>query len=222
MSFRDSLNNEGFEVFKHGGFGERMGYGNSPALLVVDMTYAFVDSSYDKGVGDPGWKAVRFIKVLLEEARRQSIPVIYTVPMPDTPEYLGYKFRISRKSLPKVEQSGLEMNRIVEEIKPIEPSELVITKMRASAFFGTNLPSVLTYYGVDTVIVTGVVTSGCIRATVVDAASYGYYVIVPEEAVADRVKLCHDVSLLDMDMKYADVVSVNEVKQYFSQLSLKR
>ena len=91
-------------------------------------------------------------------------------------------------------------------------------KGKASPFFGTILPSILCQLGVDTLIITGATTSGCVRAAVVDAASYGYYVIVPIECCGDRSAISHKVSLMDMHMKYADVVNVSEVKDYIRGL----
>ena len=90
--------------------------------------------------------------------------------------------------------------------------------MRPSAFFGTLLPSLLTYHGVDTVIVTGMTTSGCVRATAVDAFSYNYRVIVPVECVADRSPTAHLANLFDIDMKYGDVVPAAEVREYIESL----
>ena len=103
-----------------------------------------------------------------------------------------------------------EAHEIPELIEPA-PGEVVLTKSKPSAFFGTQMASLLTYFRVDTTIVTGMVTSGCIRATVVDAFSHNYRVVVPIECVADRSETSHQMNLFDMDMKYADVLPLAEV-----------
>ncbi len=110
-------------------------------------------------------------------------------------------------------------NDIVADIAPVE-GELVIERSCARAFFGTDLVKVLNYHHVDTVIVIGTSTSGCVRATVIDAASYNYYVIVPVECVADRSELSHKVNLVEMDMKYADVIRLEEILDYFKSLEV--
>jgi nicotinamidase-related amidase len=98
------------------------------------------------------------------------------------------------------------------------PSDLVLVKKHASAFFGTHLAPMLTAKGIDTVVVTGCTTSGCVRATIVDALGYGFRPIVPLEAVGDRADEPHEASLFDIDAKYGDVVSVDEVLEYLRRL----
>ncbi len=106
-----------------------------------------------------------------------------------------------------------KFNEILEELRP-RKNEFVIAKDKPSAFFGTPLVSRLQYFNVDTLIITGMVTSGCVRATVVDAFSHNYFIIIPEEGVADRGDISHQVSLFDMHMKYADVLHLPEVAAY--------
>lgn len=221
MSFRDILNDKDRQAFIKGSYGKRMGYGSKPALLVIDMVYRFVDPKYDKASGDMGWEAIKIIRQLIEIIREKSCPIIYTIPMPYTLRYIGYKFGISRKRPMVNEQIDDNRNEIVSEIGPEKKQDLVIYKSKASAFFETGLVSVLNYYGIDTLIVTGATTSGCIRATVVDGASYGYYVIIPEETVFDRAELSHKVNLLDMDMKYADVEPFDRVRKYLKKLRIR-
>jgi nicotinamidase-related amidase len=98
------------------------------------------------------------------------------------------------------------------------PDELIIEKTGASGFFGTDLVKTLIYHRVDTVIVTGAATSGCVRATVVDAASFNYFVIVPEDCVSDRAVASHQMSLFEMDQKYADVVPTEDVLRYLGRV----
>jgi len=105
---------------------------------------------------------------------------------------------------------GPEAHEIADAVKPAA-ADIVITKSKPSAFFGTPLASMLTYLGVDTVVVTGMVTSGCVRATVIDAFSHNYRVIVPLQCVADRSPTSHQVNLFDIDMKYGDVLPLADV-----------
>jgi nicotinamidase-related amidase len=198
--------------------GERMGFGARPAVIVVDMTYAFVDPSHLMASGDRGWQAVKRTRELLDAARKKSAPTIYTKPSEKILQNVAAG-TISRKLISGMREalSKPRGNDIVDEVAPAH-GDIILEKAAASAFFGTDLIRILTYYGVDTVIVAGATTSGCVRATVVDAASYNYFVIVPEECVADRAELPHLVSLFDMDMKYADVLKLAEVLEYFAHL----
>jgi nicotinamidase-related amidase len=183
--------------------GGTTGMGKRPALLIVDMTYAFVDSRFPLGCSETGYPAVRANAQLLEAARGAGLPVFFTRGFDaDFKAGLGrWKGGESR--------SDVE-NHIAEDLAPRE-GEAVLQKRRPSAFFGTNLVDMLIYSRIDTVIVTGMSTSGCVRATVVDAFSYNYRVVIPEECVADRSVLSHKVSLLDMHMKYGDVVPLTDL-----------
>ncbi len=198
------------EWFARGRHGEPLGFGRQPAVLVVDVTYDFVDPTFPMAAGEMGERVVRSIHTLLEQVRAAAVPVIYTQgTVPQHPAQRGRR---------KGAGSTREGSRIVAEIAP-QATDLVIVKPKASAFFGTPLASWLVASQVDTVVVTGLVTSGCVRATVVDAASYNFVPIVVEECVGDRGVVSHKVSLFDMHMKYADVVSLREAMEYFSQLT---
>lgn len=216
--FREIFPPEEIEAYLKGRHGERMGYGGKPAVVVVDMTYAFIDPEHILAYGDSGWSAVNHSSVLLEEARKRDVRIIYTRPSPRilTDPAAG---TISRKRIAAMKEvlSKTRSNEIVDALAPCE-GELVIERSAASAFFGTDMAKILNYHHVDTVIVIGTSTSGCVRATVVDAASYNYYVTVPVECVSDRSELSHKVNLVEMDMKYADVVRVEEVLDYFKRL----
>lgn len=210
----DVFPKEEIEAYLKGRHGERMGFGSRPCVVVVDMTYAFIDPRYILTQGDSGWGAVKHSQVLLAESRKKGVPIIYTRP---TPRVLvdPAAGSISRKRISAMREvlTDPKSNEIVSEIAPQE-GEQVIERSCASAFFGTDLVKVLNYRGIDTVIVIGASTSGCVRATVIDAASYNYYVIVPVECVSDRSELSHKVNLAEMDMKYADVVEIDEVLNY--------
>ena len=150
------------------------------------------------------------IRRLLDLARASGFPVVYT-----TVVYREGQLRDGAWFVKKVPALAALMPdtkevQIVPEIAP-QPGELVLEKCFPSGFYGTNLHSYLTYCGVDTVVVTGNSTSGCVRATVIDAVSAGFRVIVPRQCVADRVRLAHLVNLFDIDSKYGDVMEIEDV-----------
>jgi maleamate amidohydrolase len=194
----DEADRRNFAKAKMGGTN---GLGEKPALVVVDMTYGFVDSRFRLGCSETGYPAVQATATLLGAARGLGIPVFYTRGFDDT-DPAGKGMWKGGETKQPIE------NRIAEEIQPVA-GEVVLQKRRPSAFFGTNLVDLLIYSHIDTLIVAGMSTSGCVRATVVDAFSYNYKVVVPEECVADRSSISHKVSLLDMHMKYGDVVPVD-------------
>ena len=196
----------------------RLGWGVRPTLLVIDMAYYSVDDRYRLACAETGWPAAMAIKELLEVARGGGLPIIYTkwcgAIRKSQAERGRWKGTIQQEDSIEIDEEGYE---IVREISP-QKGDSVIIKSKPSAFFGTDLESILNYHKTDTVIVTGMVTSGCVRATVVDAFSYNYYVIVPEECVADRGELSHMVSLFDIHMKYGDVLPLREVQAHFDSL----
>lgn len=196
------------KMFEKGGYGKRGVFGKQPAVIVVDMTLAFVDDRFPQG-SPTGPVAAKNIKRLLDAAREKKFPIIYSVGTPwKKPAERGRW--LSTPSPP-------EAMPIWPDIAPA-PEDLIITKRRPSVFFGTDLASCLTFYNVDTLIITGMTTSGCVRATVIDAFSYNYYVIIPEECVADRGDISHRISLFDMHMKYADVLPLAQVEEYLKGL----
>ena len=201
------------EGYKKAGFGERMGFGKKPCVIVIDMTYGFVDPKNPLAYGSMGFEAVKNLKPLLAKARELRVPIIYTTGLNRLSN--SQPIGISRKV--RVNPAPHE-NQIVDEIRP-HPDDIVVAKGKASVFFGTTILTFLNGHSIDTLIITGATTSGCVRGTVVDAASYDYYVIVPEECVADRAEVPHKVNLFDMDMKYADVIPTMEVMRYFDSLS---
>lgn len=210
------------------GFGQSYGMGERPALVIVDVQYGFTGEKaepieesikkYPASCGEVSWEAIKHIQSLLAAAREANIPVYYTI-------IEGYKNasndRVAVKgsifSHPSMIE-GEKGTRVVEEIKPLE-GEIIFSKKKPSAFFGTPLISHLTAEKVDTVIVTGCTTSGCIRSTVVDAFSNNYHVIVPEECVFDRSVTSHAINLFDMQQKYADVVKTKEVIEQLNRLA---
>lgn len=206
-------------AFEKGHFGVKTGFGSKPALLIVDMTNEFVDPAFPLVFGEACRNASYSIKELLEVAKTKHLPIIYTRNLEK--DIHPFANMLSRKAgtMPSLKHS--RANQIVEILSP-DPENIVIEKAKSSAFFGTLLQTILNCLGIDTLIITGATTSGCVRATVVDAASYGHHVIVPLECCGDRSQISHKVSLLDMHMKYADVMPVSEVKDYLKHSTLRR
>lgn len=195
---------------KHG-FNQRLGFGESPALLVVDFVNAYVlpESPMYAGVEhtvEPGSR-------LLEAARAADVPVIFTqvVLSPGGGANAGV-FRRKVKAL-EIYEGHTELGRIVEELVPRD-GEVVLEKQYASAFFGTSLSSMLAANRIDTLIIIGYSTSGCIRATAVDTVQHGYIPIVVRECVGDRDPRPHEQALFDINAKYGDVVSLDEALSY--------
>ena len=198
-------------IYAKGGMGVgSVAMGRQPAILVVDMTYGFVDSAFPLGYGETGWPAVAAIRRLLDHARPLGVPVFYTLAK--EPGQAACE-RGLWKGGGAVAHPGMrepKANQIVQEIAP-RPGEPVIAKAWPSAFFGTTLVSYLIYHRIDTLIITGMVTSGCVRSSALDAFSYNYRVIVPQECVADRGQTSHKVALFEIHMKYGDVLPLETV-----------
>ena len=196
------------------GLGGRVGFGERPAIVVVDMSLAFTDPEGPL-VCDLD-ETVASIGRLLEGARRRAdVPVIFT-----TVAY-GHREQVSARAMLRKMPAALEVtpgSRWVEidpRLQPQEGEEL-ITKVFPSAFFGTTLASYLISGERDSLIVTGASTSGCVRATAIDAVSHGFHVVVPREAVGDRSPEAHRQNLADIDLKYGDVVSESSVLEWLS------
>ena len=190
------------------GFHGRAGFGSRPALVVVDVSRGFTDPASPLVCDLDG--CVEAIAGLLEVFRRAGLPVVFTTVCYDEAGKRAASVFIEKIPALLVLAPGSEWVEIDPRIAPIE-GEPVLSKYFASAFFGTTLSSLLSTAGCDTVVVTGASTSGCVRATAVDALQHGYRVVVPREAVGDRNPAAHDANLYDLDTKYGDVVSVDEV-----------
>lgn len=212
MDYSSVIPQSDLEAYRKGGFGKRMGFGKKPCVLVIDMTYGFVDPKNPLAHGSMGYRAVDNLKPLLDSARRHDVKIVYTTGLNNISN--GQPIGISRKVIVNPEPKE---NEIIEEIKP-QPTDIVVPKKTLALPFGTTILTFFTRNNIDTLIVTGATTSGCVRGTVVEAASYDYFVIVPEECVADRAEVPHIVNLFDMEMKYADVLPVREVIDYFNTL----
>lgn len=205
----------------------RKGAGQRPALVLVDLyraVFGDVPASVDEGLdlwpatcGMAGWNALPHIQRLLAAAREHGIPVFHVTGYNDLPNW-----RDARKGTTPIDQGWPDRfarrHDIVDQVAPVD-GELVIRKTAPSCFFGTPLAALLVREGVDTLIVAGESTSGCVRATVVDGKSYRYSVLVPEECVFDRDEAPHAINLFDMEQKYADVLSLDEVVSYLDQVA---
>jgi maleamate amidohydrolase len=191
-----------------GPFGSRIGWGRRPALLIVDFMRGYTapgEPFYAPAVAD----AVAKTEPLLRAARARGIPVIFTRVLYSESAAEGGLFVRKIPALCKLVPGALAAE-MVPELAPL-PNEVVLVKQYASAFFGTPLASMLTALGVDTLVLAGCSTSGCIRATAVDGMQHGFRVIVPRECVGDRAPEPHEANLFDIDSKYGDVESLATV-----------
>lgn len=198
-----------------GVYDNRIGFGQKPALILVDFVEAYFDreSPLFADVEQPLAAALE----LVEAARAARVPVIYTNVVYHPSLIDGGRF--AQKVAPLAGfAKGHPYGEWAEGIDPDE-NELVISKQYASAFFGTSLASTLTAAGIDSLIITGLTTSGCVRATCIDCCSHGFIPLVVEEAVGDRHEGPHNANLFDMNAKYGDVISMNETRSHFSAIS---
>ncbi len=227
-SWRDLIPEEAKRVYQGAGFGARLGFGRRPALLVIDMQVAQIGDKpepvlesvrkYPLSAGEAGWAALEKISELLKEARMSGIPIIYTMI-----EHEPFDRGLWKSKMPpsgKPSETAAEARAIVKEIAP-QQGDVVIRKKRSSAFFGTPLLSYLHQTGVDTLLITGCTTGSCVRATVLDASQNNFYPAIVEECVFDRSPIMHAFNLFEMDVKWADVVPVTEVKEYLRGLTAK-
>ncbi len=203
-------------IYEHAQLGHKLGFGKKPALIVVDFQLGFTVPEQSPLAGNLGAE-VAATNELIAAARKKDIPVIFTV--------VGYDpHRQDDAGLWPEKAPSLRMLTIGSDLVKLdprlnqEPGDLVITKKYASGFFGTYLASTLTMQSVDTAIVTGCTTSGCVRATVMDALANGFRPIVPIECVGDRAQEPHQANLFDIGAKYGDVMPLQEVLEYLEQL----
>lgn len=195
-------------------YGQRAGFGKRPALLLVDFVQAYFDPSCDlfADVEDALASALR----VREAAHAAGIPVVLTNVVYHPQAIDGGRFFEKAKPL-SCFLAGNPMGGWPEGLQP-KNDELVISKQYPSAFFGTSLASTLTALGIDNVILTGLTTSGCVRASCIDAMSHGFITTVVRDAVGDRHEQPHEANLFDMDAKYADVVREAEIMELLSSL----
>lgn len=203
--------------YKEAGFGGQGSIGKRPALLIIDVQYRTIGTTpkpywqaikeYPTSCGDVGWNAVENIKRLVSLFRDRGFPILYPHVAPKNLATDGGRLAEKIPSIMGIDSKGYEF---VEEIAPIS-GDILLPKKHPSAFFGTPLVSHLIDLNVDTLVVTGCTTSGCIRSSVTDAFAYNFKVLVPDDAVYDRSPTSHAVNLWDMNAKYADVHTSSEI-----------
>jgi nicotinamidase-related amidase len=216
-------------VFSAAGYDTLSGFGKRPALLVIDVSYGFTGDKpepildsvkrWPLSCGAESWDAIAVIKDLAARFRVKRMPVIYTtgVARADSWDTGGWAWKNSRtREGARARASNLDDNAIVAEIAP-QSQDIVVYKQKPSGFFGSNLMSYLTLLGCDSIIVTGTTTSGCVRATVIDAFSYNIRSTVVEDGCFDRSQASHAISLCDMHAKYADVLPAREVRDFIAR-----
>jgi maleamate amidohydrolase len=203
------------EVYDRAGFGRAVERGSRPAVVVVDFTYGFTDPAYPTGAEMSG--PVHATARLLEAARAALLPVVFTTISYDPGQIAALAWLKKATGMAALE-AGSRLVEIDDRLARRADEHLVV-KTGASAFFGTALAGYLASVRADTVIVAGATTSGCVRATVVDAVQHGYPTLVPRDCVADRAPGPHDASLFDINEKYGDVVDSDDVLAYLSTLS---
>jgi maleamate amidohydrolase len=201
---------------RHEGFHGRAGFGRRPALLVIDVNVGFTDPASPLVCDLDG--VVAAIGRLLDEARRAQIPVVFTTVSYTEGDKIAAATFIEKVPALLTLEAGSRWVEIDPRVAPL-PHEPVLNKLFASAFFGTALSSLLAAAGCDSVIVTGASTSGCVRATAVDALQHGYRPLVPRDAVGDRNPAAHEANLYDIDAKYGDVVSLDDAIAHLEEVA---
>ncbi|HEV8552912.1 MAG TPA: isochorismatase family protein [Casimicrobiaceae bacterium] len=210
---------DGADLYRSGGIGGRVGFGRRPAILVVDLIRGCTEKDSPLPPLMNLDAEVANTKTLLDVARLKQVPVIFTTLGP-------YREDMREVGPIAVKMPGI---RIFTENSPwaevdarleMRSDEFLVRKKWQSAFFGTDLQAILVGLGVDTLIVMGCVTSGCVRATVTDAASHGYRIIMPRDCIGDRTRQIHEANLFDLNAKNGDVVGLEEVVTYLHQLSI--
>ena len=207
------------EFFRQRGFGLKIGFGERPALIVIDMLKGFTDP--DMLLGSNLAPQIEAQKPLLAVAHERNMPVIFSTVM-------YHEADIRDAGIWGLKQRGALTLTANSEAVKVDPrldrrqSDSLLVKRYASCFFGTDLVPRLTSRRVDTLIITGCTTSGCVRATAVDAVQNGFRPMVVREAVGDRSVAAHEQSLFDLDAKYADVVSLDETLHYLKTVGHNR
>jgi nicotinamidase-related amidase len=199
---------EDAKFFAARGFGKRIGFGNRAALVVIDYINAFTDASMPLGSDLDAELAQT--NLLIDEAHAQRLTVIYSTVAYDEDGYKDagiWALKQSGLSTLKAGTPAVELDRRLHR----EPADILIAKKYASCFYGTDLVARLNARQIDTLILTGCTTSGCVRSTAVDALQNGFRPIIARDAVGDRSVAAHNQSLFDLDQKYGDVMTVEEI-----------
>lgn len=216
------------EIFEKAGFRNPEPFGTKPALLLVDLVESFTGKraepvlqaidEYPTSCGQSAWKALPLIRELIAAGRTAGAPIVYTRGDPYQCRFCGGATKMDRSDVDLIEK--VYDTPIAGMIAP-EDQDFVVLKTRASAFFATALDLFLKRMEIDSILVCGTSTSGCVRATVVDGISHGYRVFVVEDCCFDRSEFFHLVSLYDMNAKYATVIPYSEAEMYLKSLAAK-
>jgi maleamate amidohydrolase len=201
------MSRDDLDIYRAQGFGGKVGIGRRPALCIVDFVNGFVDPAMFGG-GNIAQAVARTVP-LLAAARRHGLPVAFSrvVYTEDGSDYGAFVRKVP--ALANLTERA-PANQIVPELTP-GSHELILRKTQPSAFFGTGYADWLRQRGIDTVIVAGCTTSGCVRATVVDSISYDFLTIVVRDCVGDRSLAAHEANLFDMEQKYADLMDMGTI-----------
>ena len=201
------------EFFRQRGFGLRIGFGERPALIVIDLIKAFTDAGRMLGANLDS--QIEATNALLHVAHERKMPVIFSTVIYEDADFKDAGiWALKQKGVVtlKAGTDGVELDSRLDARK----TDTLLVKKYASCFFGTDLVSRLLAHQIDTLLIAGCTTSGCVRATAVDACQTGFRPMVVREAVGDRSVAAHDQSLFDLNAKYADVVSLEETLQYLA------
>ncbi|MDA8081021.1 MAG: isochorismatase family protein [Actinomycetota bacterium] len=203
------------EIYDLAGFGQSARWDGKPALVVVDALWSFIGhqpvdvleaiKEYPTACGKPGWDGMEKIAIALDYFRVASLPVVYVCADGSFQDAYGPTTR-TRKPVSRQDKAAFEIPEIIAPLA----GEPIVKKTKASGFFRTSLDVLLHRIGVDTVLLSGCTTSGCIRATAVDSHSLGFETVLLEDAIWDRSWFSHAVSLYELSMKYASVVTVDD------------
>lgn len=201
--------------YARAGYHARQQWGKRPALILIDFARAYFEPESPLYGAEGCASALESARRLLKAARESGVPVIFTEV-----KYLqgGVDGGVFYRKTPPLAcfEDGNPLQTLAEGLD-VRDGEILITKQYPSAFFATSLAATLTAMGVDTAVLTGVTTSGCVRASCIDAMSHGFITLVVEEAVGDRDPRPHEANLFDMSAKYADVIAENEAMAYFAE-----
>jgi nicotinamidase-related amidase len=223
--WKDIVSADVLDIYSH--YARKVFVGPSPALLAIDLyelayqggpkPVAELHRTYASSCGENAYAAIEPTKRLFAAARTAGLPIFYTTS--DTrPNSLPSRVNATKRQKVPLDPA---VYAIKAEFKP-QPGDVVITKQRASAFYGTPLMAHLTQFGIQTLIVCGESTSGCVRASSVDAYSNGFHVVLVEECCFDRSMLSHKVNLFDLHHKYADVLHIDEVITHLDVMGVKK
>lgn len=203
--------------YEKAGYHARQSWGARPALVLIDFANAYFDPEAQLYGGEGCQTALDNAAILADAARAAGVPVIFTEVKYQPGGGDGGAFYAKVPALSCFD-AGTETQKLARPLQVMD-DDIVITKQYPSGFFGTSLASTLHFMKIDTLVLTGVTTSGCVRATCIDSISHGFVTLVVEDAVGDRAEEPHRANLYDMSAKYADLLTTPQATEYFQQLT---